>query len=130
MLPNKVRVPLETANKLKALSGRTGLTPNILCRFALCSSLEDLLDPPPVETGDDGGEFNRYTLFGEHEELIEAMIIQRTGTVATTTIVNHLARGVAYVSARVKCLSDLLALVPSPSAESDHSCRNNTPAAR
>ena len=110
MLPNKIKVPKDCGNRLRGLAGRTGLTPNILCRFALSLSLED--DSPfsvPV-VDEDGREFNRYTLLGDCERLYEAMITECHGEATGDLLVGHINRGVGMLAARVKSLSDLLML--------------------
>lgn len=54
----------------------TGLTPNILARFAIMLALKDgssILDSSPDA---DGQELNKSVLFGDHEHVYEAMIKQ------------------------------------------------------
>lgn len=65
-----------TAEKLKVLNASTGLTPNILARYAVCLSLRD---PQPISklVKDVGGlEFNRNTLTGEYDFIFKALTAQ------------------------------------------------------
>lgn len=114
MLPNKIKVPTDCGNRLKALAGRTGMTPNILCRFALVASLEDAshLTIPPAD--ENGREFNRYTLLGDCERLYEGLIVERHGEATADLLVGHINRGVGFLQARLRTASDLLTLIPQP----------------
>ena len=62
---------------LARLKSKTGLTPNILARFALCLSLKDPSIPNPDEFDENGSEFYPATLFGEHEQMYLALILDR-----------------------------------------------------
>ena len=62
---------------LSTLKTRTGLKPNILSRFAICLSLKDPSIPNPDEFDELGTEFLPSTLFGEHEKLFLALMIDR-----------------------------------------------------
>ena len=73
----KIFLSAENTQKVRTLKGRTGLTPNILCRFALSLSLRDPGVPDPTAFPNDGMEFNRYTLFGPHEVILLALLRQR-----------------------------------------------------
>src|SRR5580658_2822032 len=71
---SKLKVSADAGSKLRSLRQRTGLTPNLLCRFAVMVSLEEGpigAAPPPDE---DGMEFNAYTLTGEFGALFAAML--------------------------------------------------------
>lgn len=105
--------------KLKTLKTRTGLNPNILCRLALCYSLEhesynDLL-PLTVE---DGQEFNRYTLFGQYDLFFISLIKEKCvkeGLDAEKDFMKqlkfHINNGINILNTRVKSLSDLTNLI-------------------
>ena len=62
---------------LARLKSKTGLTPNILARFALCLSLKDPSIPNPDEFDENGSEFYPATLFGEHEQMYLALMLNR-----------------------------------------------------
>ena len=56
---------------------KTGLTPNILARFAICMSLKDRSIPNPDEFIQEGSELTANVLFGEHEQIYHALMINR-----------------------------------------------------
>ena len=41
----KLRVTKEASDRLRFLAGKTGLTPNLLCRIGFCLSLVGTADP-------------------------------------------------------------------------------------
>ncbi|WP_137864585.1 MULTISPECIES: DNA sulfur modification protein DndE [unclassified Sphingomonas] len=71
---SKVSISLDATSKLRSLRQRTGLTPNLLCRFGLMLSLEE----GPVGTvrapDQEGQEFNAYTLTGELNGVFASLI--------------------------------------------------------
>ena len=72
----RLKTSKSTADKLKQLNSSTGLTPNILARYAVCLSIRD---PEPITkmVKDVGGiEFNRNTLTGEYDFVFKALIAQ------------------------------------------------------
>lgn len=58
---SKIRLTKDASNRLRFLAGRTGLTPNLLCRIGFCLSLEEPKSPNPSEFAEEEREFNRYT---------------------------------------------------------------------
>ena len=62
---------------LSNLKIKTGLGPNILSRFGICLSLKDPSVPNPQEFDELGTEFLPLVLFGEHEKLFLALMIDR-----------------------------------------------------
>lgn len=119
---NKLKVSADVASKLRSLRQRTGLTPNLLCRFAIMVSLEEGpigAVPPPDE---EGMEFNAYTLTGEFGALFASLLrsVEEAGSKAATLSDNellvrmrgHIHRGVGTLSVRVKSPLDVLRLVP------------------
>lgn len=119
---NKLKVSADAASKLRSLRQRTGLTPNLLCRFAIMVSLEEGpigAVPPPDE---EGMEFNAYTLTGEFGALFASLLrsVEEPGSKAATLSDNellgrmrgHIHRGVGTLSVRVKSPLDVLRLVP------------------
>ena len=110
----KVFLSADNTQKIRTLKGRTGLTPNILCRFALALSLQDPGIPDPTSFPSDGMEFNRYTLLGPHEPLILALLRQRCvedGLVPDEELPEqlraHINRGVGILYPRLRTLPDL-----------------------
>src|SRR5579872_575311 len=73
----KLRVTKEASNRLRFLAGRTGLTPNLLCRLGFCLSLADPSVLDPAAFPEEDREFNRYTLLGEYDPLFVALLRER-----------------------------------------------------
>ena len=59
------------------MKSKTGLTANILARYGLCLSLKDQSIPNPDEYAEDGMEILPVTLYGEHENVYLALIIEK-----------------------------------------------------
>jgi DNA sulfur modification protein DndE len=114
----RIRVGKDATNKLSALKSKTGLTPNLLCRIALCYSLENekvsnLI--PPDETGQ---EFNRHTLFGDNDLLFISLVKQRCikdGLDPNKDMVRilklHLNSGIIAINSRIKEVTDFINLL-------------------
>ena len=73
----KIRLTKDASNRLRFLAGRTGLTPNLLCRMGFCLSLEEPKAPNPAKFAEEEREFNRYTLLGEYDVLYVTLLRQR-----------------------------------------------------
>jgi DNA sulfur modification protein DndE len=115
---NRIRISEAATKRLQILKGRTGLTPNLLCRLALAYSLNDPQVPPQVKDGA-GQEFNKYTLFGEWEVLYLALVKERCHadgidpeSELSTQLHAHLERGIVGVFSRVRHVSDIRNLAP------------------
>lgn len=116
----RLRVSIATANRLKSLKARTGLTPNVLCRLALCYSLADVHPIEPSAFDSNGTEFNRPTLLGDHDELYLALVRQRlvderSDLPMEEALGGHINRGVALLSPRLKSIADVTELLPKRS---------------
>ena len=74
---NRIKLSNRSQQLLGSMKKKTGLTPNILARFALCLSLKDPSIPNPDEFDENGSEFYPATLFGEHEQMYLALILDR-----------------------------------------------------
>ncbi len=120
---SKLKISSDAASKLRTLRQRTGLTPNILCRFAVMLSLEEgplKNTPTPDESG---SEFNAYTLTGEYGGLFAAMLrwVEEgpapkrplDDDALLELLRGHIHRGVGTLSVRTKSPADVLRLVPS-----------------
>jgi DNA sulfur modification protein DndE len=116
VLFNKLKISTDATSRLRSISQRTGVTPNLLCRMALVLSLEE--GPVGAQAPDEAGrEFNAYTLTGDHEALIVALIRfveqdEAGGTeLSQEEIVDrlraHIHRGVGTLSVRAKSPADL-----------------------
>jgi DNA sulfur modification protein DndE len=79
VFPHKFKISASSTAKLKYLKSKTGLTPNILSRFAIALALADENGLGNASVSDlDGQEFNAPTLFGEHLDIYEALLRQFT----------------------------------------------------
>lgn len=102
---------------LKMLKARTGITPNILCRMALCLSLDEPGVPRPVLGEKSTREINRFTLLGEYDLAFMSLVKVRldqdqvAAADAEVAFVNHVHRGIALLANRMKSLTDLAGLV-------------------
>src|ERR1035441_1776860 len=115
----KIRLTKDASNRLRFLAGRTGLTPNLLCRMGFCLSLEEIKIPNPSEFAEEEREFNRYTLLGEYEALYIALLRQRLHQDGLGTedlegyFRAHLNRGITLLQQRVRNIADIANLVSS-----------------
>lgn len=121
MRMNRLRVCDEASRRLTHLKGRTGLTPNILCRIGFCLSLNDPTVPNPADFPPDSErEFDRHTLTGPWDRMFVALIKVRCeqdgldmdeGTLASRFRA-HVNRGVLLLYKRVRRFHDLALLMP------------------
>lgn len=74
---NRLRMSSRSQNHLALIKSRTGLTPNIVGRFAICISLNDPSPPNPEEFDENGSEIHPSVMFGEYEEMFRAVMIMR-----------------------------------------------------
>jgi DNA sulfur modification protein DndE len=116
----RIRLSHGATYRLQSLKGKTGLTPNILSRIALCCSLNDPLIPDPADYDEEGQEMNRYTLTGEWDAFFIALMRERCiedGLDPEDDLFPqfraHLNRGAFFVFSQVKDLSDFLSLMPA-----------------
>ena len=114
---SKLRISTDATSRLRTIRQRTGLTPNLLCRVAIMLSLEE---GPVGETraaDEQGQEFNGYTLTGDYNGMIGALLrfVEETegdaGALANDELLrrlqSHIHRGVATLSVRAKSPADL-----------------------
>ena len=118
---NRIRISKSATVRLSMLKGRTGLTPNILCRIGLCLSLSDPSIPDPQRFDENGQEFTRYTLTGEWDTFFIALLKERLLKDGLDLDKNllpqfraHLNRGAITLFDKVKDLGDLDQLLPVP----------------
>ena len=77
--PHKFKISTSSTAKMKYLKSKTGLTPNILSRYAIALAMADESGLGNASVSDlDGQEFNAPTLFGEHMDIYEALLRQFT----------------------------------------------------
>ena len=116
---NRIHISEDSRNKLSILKGRTGLLPNVLGRIGLMLSLAENNEPEIDVDATDGSEFNRFTLMGEWDPLIVALLeergtdngLGRDNDVLVKYFRAHLNRGVRLLYGRVKKLEDLANLL-------------------
>ena len=100
------------------LKNKTGLSINILARYAFCLSLKDQSIPNPDEFDENGMEILPSVLFGEHENIYMALMIDRLKKdnldpklylhKMTRT---HLNRGAAILFPRIHELTDFIDII-------------------
>ena len=122
---NRIRISKSAAVRLSMLKGRTGLTPNILCRIGFCLSLGDPTVPKPGNYDENGQEFNRYTLTGEWDKFFIALLKERLlkdGLDPKKDLLPqfraHINRGAIVLSNKVKRLEDFQDSLPLKTVKS------------
>ncbi len=114
-----MRLTTEASNRLRFLAGKTGVTPNLLCRLSFCLSLAEPSIPNPAEYVEEDREFNRYTLLGEYDRFFIALLRQRCRAdgIESTELPSyfraHINRGVVLLQQRVRNVADLANLIPT-----------------
>ena len=138
---NRLRVCEEVSKRLSILKGRTGLTPNILCRIGFCLSLNDPSIPHPDDYPPDSDrEIDRHTLTGPWDRLFVALIKERcyqdglplSNDELAAQFRAHVNRGVLLLHKRIRSINDLALLMPRElldSGESDDTfaCLDDSP---
>lgn len=75
--PNRFKITSNSTEKLKFLKSKTGLTPNIICRYAISLAARDSSGIGNASTVElNGQDFNASTLFGDHLDIYEVLIHQ------------------------------------------------------
>ncbi|OQY34317.1 MAG: DNA sulfur modification protein DndE [Anaerolineaceae bacterium 4572_5.2] len=118
---NSLRVCQEVSNRLSILKGRTGLTPNILCRIGFTLSINDPTIPNPDDYPPDSDRIiDRHVLTGQWDRLFVALIKERckqdgfslSDEVLGKQFRAHVNRGVLLLFKRVRSINDLALLMP------------------
>lgn len=114
MIPNRVRISEWSTGRLRYLKSKTGLTPNIIARFAFTLSVRDAKPLIKLDATLDGQEFNAPTLFGEHQRLYEVLLIRylratEDDRLSGTIIAHHIDAGL-HKMGHIRSLSDLVEL--------------------
>ena len=127
---NRLRVCEEVSKRLSILKGRTGLTPNILCRIGFCLSLNDPSIPHPDDYPPDSDrEIDRHTLTGPWDRLFVALIKERcyqdglplSNDELAAQFRAHVNRGVLLLHKRIRSINDLALLMPREFLDSGES---------
>jgi len=74
---SRYRFSIRSQNLFSQLKHKTGLGINVLARYALCLSLKDPSIPNPDEFDENGMEILPSVLFGEHENVYMALMLDR-----------------------------------------------------
>lgn len=100
------------------LKHRTGITPNIMGRFAICLSFNDPSTPNPDEYDEKGSEIHPSVLFGEHEDMFMALMIMRLkkenldpDKYLNRMLRAHFNRGTIMLFSRVHSLTDIPTMI-------------------
>ena len=107
-----------TQSLYSTLKNRTGLTANILARYAFCLSLKDQSIPNPDEFDENGSEILPSVLFGEHENIYMALMLDRLKKdnldpelYFNKMTRSHLNRGAAILFPRIQELTDFIDII-------------------
>lgn len=114
MIPHRLRISTQASARLKYLKSRTGLTPNVLSRFAFVLSIREMRRVTWDRRTLGGLEFNASTLFGEHLELYDLILaryVSLTGDDRRAAIVvaNHIESGL-HKMGHLRRLEDVVSL--------------------
>lgn len=116
----RFRLSEEATKAAENMKMRTGLTPNILCRFALMYSINEPRIPDPSLFDSNGMEINRFTLLGEWDSLFIAIMKERCLTDGLNLEKDlfpqfraHIHRGLLSMTNFIKSITDITKLVPS-----------------
>jgi len=113
---NRIILDQNVTKKLSLLKGKTGLTPNILCRYGLMLSLKDPTAPDPNLYKQDGQELMRHVLLGDLDMILISLFKQRAykdnvdlqnERLLLELFRAHINRGAELLYNRVKDLKDL-----------------------
>lgn len=115
---NRLKMSYRSQNLLSQIKNKTGLTPNIVGRFAICMSLNDPSPPNPDEFDEKGSEIHPSVMFGEYSDIFMALMIQRLkkDELSPQTYLNkmtraHFNRGTIALFARIHDISDLYKII-------------------
>ena len=115
---SRYRFSSRTQSLLGTLKHRTGLGINVLARYAICLSLKDPSIPNPDEYDENGMEILPSVLFGEHENIYMALMLDRLKKDKLDPKLYlhkmtraHLNRGAAILFPRIHELTDFIDII-------------------
>ena len=115
---SRLRMSARSQNLLAIVKSKTGITPNVSGRFALCLSLKDPSPPNPDEYDEKGSEIHPSVLFGEYEDMYMALMVlrlRRDGLdpeiYLNRMLRAHFNRGSIMLHARIRDLDDFYGMV-------------------
>ena len=102
-----VRISEKAKNQLITLKRRTGIQNwNVLCRWALCQSLQEKSEPPSEDIPSDSSVEMTWKTFTGGEEALYLALVQLRAVTAGVSLVKdsvnryfriHLHRGISYL---------------------------------
>ena len=114
----RIKISNRSQNIFGHIKTKTGLTPNIAARFAICLSIKEKSIPNPDEFDEEGSELTPAVLFGEHESIYLALMLNRLKNdkldpelYLNKMTRSHLNRGAIALHPRINDLSDFYELV-------------------
>jgi DNA sulfur modification protein DndE len=127
---NRIYIGEDVDLRLRQLKGRTGLTPNLLCRIGFCLSLAELGIPDShLYAEGQVREFNRYTLTGQWDVFFFALLRERLVQDGLDPEADlemqfkaHISRGIFMLHQRVRSLIDLADFVTEVQHHAGDSC--------
>ena len=115
---NRVRISNRSQKLFGNMNHRTGLTTNLLARFAICFSLRDPSIPNPDAYDETGTEILPSVLFGKYEKMFIALMLERlyrdgldTEKYLNRMIRAHINRGAIALHPRIKDLGDFYEVI-------------------
>ena len=110
---DKIRISIRAQNQMGKIKHDTGVPINVLARFGLCMSLNDLSIPNPDMYDEKGMELLPHIMFGKNEVLYAAMLQQRVdddgldwNEHGTRMVRAHVNRGAGMLFPRIKKIED------------------------
>ena len=114
---SRIKLSAKSLNQLGRLKARTGLTPNLLARFALCLSLKEKSAPITSQYDKEGNDLEPAILFGEYESLYLGLMKNRlkkdglSDSELNEMTRCHINRGVMALSPRIQNIGDFYDLI-------------------
>jgi DNA sulfur modification protein DndE len=114
---SRLKLSGKSQNLLGRLKNRTGLTPNIVARFALCISIKEKSAPIIAQYDKEGSEIEPSVLFGEYEDLYLGLMKNRLKKDGLSySELNemtrcHINRGVIALAPRIQNIGDFYDLI-------------------
>ena len=114
---SRLKLSGKSQNLLGRLKNRTGLTPNIVARFALCISIKEKSAPIIAQYDKEGSEIEPSVLFGEYEDLCLGLMKNRLRKDGLSySELNemtrcHINRGVIALAPRIQNIGDFYDLI-------------------
>ena len=114
---SRLKLSGKSQNLLGRLKNRTGLTPNIVARFALCISIKEKSAPIIAQYDKEGSEIEPSVLFGEYEDLYLGLMKNRLKKDGLSySELNemtrcHINRGVIALAPRIQNIGDFYVLI-------------------